>query len=249
MYKVLFREIALLHKNKIAYGGYIATILVPLLLFLKACIRDEMNITYSEWVMTISTLVNLVLPLMSGLFITRSMQKEYRKADVGDNSPAAAVRRPRGLAAKIVVWLGWYLAVLLVVEVLTLAGAVVLFGPTLPKAAILSIIQRLTKTGLFSFLASLPLVWITVKQRRASYPSLLFTLFFTGLQAVGLQVSVKLLPLASLLPWTAVSVTQTLSGQSGYYWVGVASILLAGGLGVGLALREIKRQATASSWA
>lgn len=57
--------------------GFVVTISIPILLILKSILIDKTKIDYHEWIMTVSMLVNLVLPIMSGFFITQSMQKEY----------------------------------------------------------------------------------------------------------------------------------------------------------------------------
>ncbi|MFQ4410849.1 hypothetical protein C4Z44_17370 [Clostridioides difficile] len=101
-------EILKLKKNKMALIGFVVTISIPILLILKSILIDKTKIDYHEWIMTVSMLVNLVLPIMSGFFITQSMQKEYGEKTI-INIVTAPVNRKTFVFSKIAVWFCWYL--------------------------------------------------------------------------------------------------------------------------------------------
>ena len=101
--------------------GFVVTISIPILLILKSILIDKTKIDYHEWIMTVSMLVNLVLPIMSGFFITQSMQKEYGEKTI-INIVTAPVNRKTFVFSKIAVWFCWYLVVMIVTECLTIVG-------------------------------------------------------------------------------------------------------------------------------
>ena len=72
--------------------------------------------------MTVSMLVNVVLPIMSGFFITQSMQKEYGEKTI-INIVTAPVNRKTFVLSKIAVWFCWCFVVMMVTECLTIVGS------------------------------------------------------------------------------------------------------------------------------
>lgn len=234
-------ELLKLKKNKMAFIGFTATISIPILLVLKSILIDKTRIEYQEWLLTVSMLVNILLPIMSGFFITQSMQKEYGEKTI-INILTAPVGRKTFVFSKIAVWCCWYLAVMVVAESITIAGSRILFGTQVTAASIAFTIQLFTRTGILSFFAFLPVVWIAIRQRTLFYPSMLCTLVFVLLQSVGSQVAEELLPAASFVPWLAVQITAMLPTDSPYFTICILSILCSGISGIVLAIWEFKRQ-------
>lgn len=234
-------EILKLKKNKMALIGFAVTISIPILLILKSILIDKTKIDYHEWIMTVSMLVNLVLPIMSGFFITQSMQKEYGEKTI-INIVTAPVNRKIFVFSKIAVWFCWYLVVMIVTECLTIVGSLILFHSQVTSMTICFTIQLFTQIGLLSYIAFLPIIWIAIRQRTLFYPTMLCTLVFVLLQSVGTQVSEELLPVASFVPWLAIQISTMLPQNSQYLYICIGSILCTGIIGIGLAVREFNKQ-------
>lgn len=234
-------EILKLKKNKMAFIGFIVTIFIPVLLFLKFVLIDKIKIGYHEWVQTVYMLVNLVFPIMSGFFITQSMQKEYGEKTI-INIITAPVNRKVFVFSKIAVWFCWYLVVMIATECLTILGSLLLFHSQVTFSAICFTVQLFTQIGLLSYIAFLPIIWIAIKQRTLFYPTMLCTLVFILLQSAGSQVSEELLPLASFVPWLAIQISIMLPADSQYFYICIASILCCGLFGIILAICEFIKQ-------
>ncbi len=234
-------EILKLKKTRMALIGFVVTISIPILLILKSIFIDKTRIDYHEWIMTVSMLVNLVLPVMSGFFITQSMQKEYGEKTI-INIVTAPVNRKIFVFSKIAVWFCWYLAVMVVTQCLAIVGSLILFGSQVTSATIYFTIQLFTQIGLLSYIAFLPIIWIAIRQRTLFYPTMLCTLVFVLLQSVGSQVSQELLSIASFVPWLAIQISTMLPLNSQYFYICIASILCAGIIGVWLSIREFNKQ-------
>ena len=234
-------ELLKLKKNKMALIGFLATISIPILLVLKSALIDKTKIDYQEWLRTVSMLVNILLPIMSGFFITQSMQKEYGEKTI-INIITAPVNRVIFIFSKIAVWFCWYFTVMIVTEFLTLLGSMILFRAQVTASAVCFTVRLFTQIGMLSFIAFLPVIWIAVRQRTLFYPSMLCTLVLVLLQSVGSQVSEALLPAASFVPWLAVQISTMLPSGSPYFYLCIVAILCSGGVGVGLAVREFTKQ-------
>ena len=234
-------EILKLKKNKMALIGFTVTISIPILLILKSILIDKTKIDYHEWIMTVSMLINLVLPIMSGFFITQSMQKEYGEKTI-INIVTAPVNRKTFVFSKIAVWFCWYLVVMIVTECLTIIGSLILFHSQVTSTTICFTIQLFTQIGLLSYIAFLPIIWIAIRQRTLFYPTMLCTLVFVLFQSVGTQISEEILPVASFVPWLAIQIPIMLPQNSEYLYICIGSILCTGIIGICLAVREFKKQ-------
>jgi len=221
--------------------GFIVTILIPVLLVLKSVLIDTIKIDYHEWIQTVYMVVNLAFPIMSGFFITQSMQKEYGEKTI-INIITAPVNRKVFVFSKIAVWFCWYLIVMIVTECLTILGSLILYHSQVTFSTICFTVQLFTQIGLLSYIAFLPIIWIAIRQRTSFYPTMLCTLVFVLLQSAGSQVSEELLPVASFVPWLAIQISTMLPADSQYLYICIASILCSGLLGIVLAIREFRKQ-------
>ena len=167
-------EILKLKKNNMALIGFAVTISIPILLILKSILIDKTKIDYHEWIMTVSMLVNVVLPIMSGFFITQSMQKEYGEKTI-INIVTAPVNRKTFVLSKIAVWFCWCFVVMMVTECLTIVGSLMLFPTQVTSDDLF--IELFTQIGFLSYIASLPIIWIAIRQRTLFYPSMLCSSF------------------------------------------------------------------------
>ncbi|MCI9078863.1 MAG: ABC transporter permease [Lachnospiraceae bacterium] len=234
-------EILKLRKNGMAHIGFIVTVSIPVLLVLKSVLIDKIKIDYHEWIQTVYMLVNLAFPIMSGFFITQSIQKEYGEKTI-INIITAPVNRKVFVFSKIAVWFCWYLVVMAVTECLTILGSLILFNSQVTLSTICFTVRLFTQIGLLSYIAFLPVIWIAIKQRTLFYPAILCTLVFVLLQSAGFQVSEELLPVASFVPWFAISISTMLPADSQYLYICMALILCFGLAGIVLAIREFRKQ-------
>lgn len=234
-------ELLKLKKNKMAFIGFLSTISIPVLLVFKSLWIDKTKIDYQEWLRTVSMLVNILLPVMSGFFITQSVQKEYGEKTI-INIITAPVNRTFFVLSKIAVWFCWYAAVMAITEVITIAGSFLLFYPQITHASVSFTIQLFTQIGILSFIAFLPVIWIAIRQRTLFYPTMLCTLLFVLLQTAGSQVSEELLPAASLVPWLAVQISVMLPSDCQYFYSCMFSILCSGLIGIVCSIREFRKQ-------
>lgn len=220
--------------------GFAVTISIPILLILKSILIDKTKIDYHEWIMTVSMLVNVVLPIMSGFFITQSMQKNmgknhYQYCYCTSKQKNFCIEQNCGV-------------VLLVLR--RYDGYRVFdnrwFIDVVPYTSYTSddlFYNTVIHTNWFlSYIASLPIIWIAIRQRTLFYPSMLCTLVFVLLQSIGAQVSEELLPVASFVPWLAIQISTMLPQNSQYLYICIASVLCAGIVGIGLSLHEFNKQ-------
>lgn len=170
-------EFLKLKKNKMTFVGFIITISVPILLILKSLLIDKTRIDYYEWIQTVSMLVNIVLPIMSGFFITQSMQREYSEKTI-INIITAPVDRKNFIFSKIFVWFSWYLITMIISMFLTILGLFVLYHSQITNQIIFFTIKILFQIGILSFASFIPIIWISIRQRTIFYPSMLCTLIF-----------------------------------------------------------------------
>lgn len=241
MNNMFLTEIFKLKKNKMALIGFVSTISVPILLVLKSVLIDKFKIDYQEWIQTASLLVNIILPIMSGFFITQSLQKEYEENTI-INIVTAPVDRNSFVLSKIAVWFCCYLAVMIITECITILGSLILFRSQVTTTAIFFTIQLFTQIGILSFISFLPIIWIAIRQRALFYPTMLCTLFFVLLQTADSQISEELLPAACFIPWLAIQISTMLPLGSRYLYICLASILCTGTIGIVLAIREFRMQ-------
>lgn len=241
MQHIILAEFSKFRKNKMVLTGFLSVVCVPILFLLKSLFIDSGRISWQEWTLSNFTVLFLILPIMSSILITYSVEKEYEEKTI-INIITAPTKRSYLILSKIVVWFCWYLITLLAAELLLILGAFCLYGSAFDTQAVWLTLSRFTGTGLLSFAAFLPVIWIAVRQRTLFYPSVLAALVFTALQAAGSQIAEELLPFASLVPWMAVGIMRILTSQNIYFYVCIFSILLFGILGIFLAVRELKHQ-------
>jgi len=92
------------------------------------------------------------------------------------------------------------------------------------------------------FLASLPLLWVAVKQRRVFHSTVLTALGFLVIQLVGINATESMLPILSIVPWSAVIVISFFEMPPVYTVLGVASIIATGILGLAISCYLFKKQ-------
>lgn len=241
MLNILKSEFLKLKKDSMFFTGTIISLLIPVLLIIKDQFLSVPPSDISEWVMTCCLINFLVLPALSGFIITNLVQKEYQSGTL-TNILSAAVSRASFVFAKLAVWFLWYVLLLVYIEIMTVLGGRLLYPAQFSSDAAKMIIAMFTKFGLLTFVTLLPLLWVTILQRKLFYPSILVTIVFTGILVSGFNISAGMILPASIIPWTAVSLTAVYKTESLYTGIGIISIVLTGIGGLFLALRSIYKQ-------
>lgn len=230
MRNAICSEFLKIRKNKMALLGMAIVILLPILLILKGIFLDGINREYRDWFMTVSMVTMLVFPIVSGFVITTMVQKEYQDKTLR-NILTAPTLRSVFVVAKTLVWLFWYILTLFFAEIAVVAGIYILFPDEFTSINLQYAVFSYTQGCLFSFVAMLPVLWITIKQTVLFYPSILATLGVTVLQMAGRQITEELLLPASLCPWTAVSISGMVQAGTLYWIICTISILFCGIIG------------------
>ena len=121
------------------------------------------------------------------------------------------------------------MALLAYIELVTILGSRFLYPAQFSTGVIKLVIAMFTKFGTLSFVSFLPLLWVTVLQRKLFYPSALAALGFSAILLGRFNISTEMLPLVYQVegPYTA---------------IGMVSIALTGIFGVQSALRAIDKQ-------
>lgn len=241
MVNLLKSELLKLKKDTMFWVGTLIVILIPILILWKDCFIAVPPSVLTEWILSICMIDFLSLCIISGFIITNLMQQEYRERTI-INVMTSSITRLSFLLTKMVVWFVWYMAMVLIMAGLALLGSYLLYLSQLNASQIKFIVIIFTKFGLFSFLAFIPLLWITILQRNRFYPSLLFTMGFTIILIGGANITPQMLLPASLFPWTAVSVITFLGMQNPYFYLGIAMIVFCGIFGLILTYLTFSKQ-------
>ena len=86
------------------------------------------------------------------------------------------------------------------------------------------------------------MTFTTILQKKLFYPSVLVAIAFTGILLGGFNISLDMIFLASLIPWTAVSLISIYQVESPYIIIGITFITLIGIIGLFLSIQSINKQ-------
>lgn len=195
----------------------------------------------TDWIYTLIMMNSLALSVMSGFFITFLMQREYQDRTL-INILTAPVSRVSFIVAKLLVWMLWYIVTACLAAIVMIIGFRLVYPASFDWSGVQLIFQLLVKNSGFLFVASIPVLWVTVLQRTLFYPSLIVTLIFTVIAVAGTQTSMSMLKLAIAVPWSAASIAGLMSASSVYFWIAVLSVFLSGIIGMVLAIYSFMRQ-------
>ncbi len=193
----------------------------------------------TDWIYTMILMNSLVLSIMSGFYITVLMQREYQNRTLINKSTTS---RASFIVSKFLIWMIWFLFTLCLVAIVIIIGYRLLYPASFDWSGIQMFLQFLVKNSGFIFIASIPVLWVTVLQRTLFYPSMLVSLIFTVIALLGTQASMKFLKLAIAVPWSAASIASLMSVSSIYFWIAVISVFLSGISGIILAIYSFVRQ-------
>ena len=241
MLNILKSELLKLKKDTMFFTGTIISILVPVLLIMKDQFLATPPTEIMAWVMNCCLIDFLILSALSGFIITNLVQKEYQAGTL-TNILCSAVSRASFVFVKLFVWFLWYIVLLACIEMITILGSRFLYPTQFNADFAKMIIVMFTKFGVLTFLTMVPLLWITILQRKLFYPAILVTLGFSGILIGGFNISTEMIIPASIVPWTAVSLVTIYDVESPYAVIGIISILLTGIFGILLALHSIYKQ-------
>ena len=146
------------------------------------------------------------------------------------------------MLAKLAIWFSWYIVLLIYIEIVTVLGSRFLYPAQFDIDFAKMVIVMFTKFGLSSFITFIPLLWVTILQKKLFYPAILVAIGFTGILFGGFNISMEMILPASIVPWTAVSLVTIYQIESPYLIIGIISIAVTGIIGLLLALRSIYKQ-------
>lgn len=241
MLNILKSEFLKLKKDTMFYTGTIISVLVPVLVIIKDKFLSTPPEKIMDWVMNCCLVDFLILSTLSGFIITYLVQKEYQSGAL-TNILSSAVSRASFVFAKLTIWFLWYVVLLIYIEIITVSGSKFMYPAQFDVGFTKMVIVMFAKFGLSSFITSIPLLWITILQRKLFYPAILVTIGFTGILFGGFNISAEMILPASILPWTAVSLVTIYEIESPYLIIGIISIAITGITGLFLALRSIYKQ-------
>lgn len=134
------------------------------------------------------------------------------------------------------------MALLAYIELVTILCSQFLYPAQFSTGVVKLVIAMFTKFGTLSFVSFLPLLWVTVLQRKLFYLFVLAALGFSAILLGRFNISTEMLPLASHMPWTAVSLVSVYQVEWPYTAIWMVSIALTGIFGVCLTLLAIDEQ-------
>lgn len=241
MLNILKSELLKLKKDTMFFTGTIISILIPIFVIIKDKFLSVPPTEIMEWAMTCHLIDFLILSALSGFIITNLVQKEYQSGAL-TNVLSSAVSRASFIFSKLAVWFLWYILLVVYMEATTIIGGSFIYPFQFNFEFAKAIITMFTKFGLLVFITLVPLLWVTIKQRKLFYPTILAAIGLTGILLGGTSISMEMILPASIVPWTAVSLVAIYQVENPYMTIGIISIVLTGIMGMFLALRSIYKQ-------
>lgn len=241
MLNIFKSELLKLKKDTMFFSGTIICISVPVFVIVKDKYLSTPPTEIMDWAMTCHLIDFLFLSALSSFIITNLVQKEYQSGTL-INILSSAVSRASFIFSKLSVWFLWYILLLIYMEATTIIGGSLIYPAQFNFEFAKTIILLFTKFGLLAFMALVPLLWVTIRQRKLFYPAILAGIGLTGILLGGTIVSMELILPASIVPWTAVSLIAIYQVESPYIIIGTISIILIGAVGLFFALRELYKQ-------
>lgn len=194
--------------------------------------------TYQMWLMGIYMVVGMMLSIMSGFIITFLMQREYEDRTI-NNILTAPTSRGRFLLGKVSIWFIWYILTLVGVVIIYTIGGWLIYPETFGFTGAKTLVLTLLKYCLLSFVATLPLLTVSVVQRKLFYPTIMVALAFTGIEMFAMNMPFKI---ARIIPWSAVVVQSLVELPLKDDLVTLGSIFLTGIIGLFAAYWLFKKQ-------
>lgn len=193
---------------------------------------------YHFWLPTVYLVVGALLSIMSGFIITFLLQREYEDRTI-NNVLTAPTSRLRFLLGKLTIWLIWYVGTLIGVVIIYTIGGWLIYPDTFGLTGTKSLVITLLKYCLLAFVAAIPLLTVSVMQRKVFYPTIMIALAFTGIQMFAVNMPYKF---ARIIPWSAVVVQSLAELPFKDDLITLGSIFLTGIIGFVAAYWLFKKQ-------
>jgi ABC-type transport system involved in multi-copper enzyme maturation permease subunit len=240
---IISAEFSKFIKSKLFILGTIIVLSVPVFIIIKDLFfvpQTADYINYIDWLMSGLSLNGIILPIISGFIITVLIQREYQDKTIV-NVLTSPVSRNCFILSKVLVWFVWYAVTLLAVVAIYILGFYLIFTETFDSDGAKTFIEYFSKFGFLSYISFLPLLWVIVKQRMIFYPSIMLALLLAAIQMAGFHTSAEMLLLASIVPWTAVTIL-SFGVPMPYQIICIISILGSGVLGLFFSCYSFNKQ-------
>lgn len=220
-------ELYKIKKSRIFYVCFAMVILPAIWVVYKDMILTKPPEQCSNWVQSTNVITTLFLSIASGFVITFLMQREYEDRTI-INVLAAPTSRIVFILSKFVIWFLWYIVVLGISILIYIIGGNLVYPGNFEINEIRLLFEMVAKSRILSFVASTPLLLVTVMQKRTFYPTIMCSLAFTGIELFSLMLPVKV---AALIPWSAAMLLgYGLAGE--YMMYAYISIFISGIVGI-----------------
>lgn len=239
MRKVISAEWMKLKHNRIFAVCSLLTLFASAFMVFKDLVIVESPIEdYRFWLPTVYLVVGTLLSIMSGFIITFLLQREYEDRTI-NNVLTAPTSRLRFLLGKLAIWLIWYVGTLIGVVIIYTIGGWLIYPDTFGFTGTKSLVTTLLKYCLLAFVAAIPLLTVSVMQRKVFYPTIMIALAFTGIQMFAVNMPYKF---ARIIPWSAVVVQSLAELPFKDDLITLGSIFLTGIIGFVAAYWLFKKQ-------
>lgn len=239
MLNVISAEWMKLKRNRIFAVCTLLTFLASaFMVFKDLVIAENPPENYQIWLMSVYVVVGSLLSIMSGFIITFLLQREYEDRTI-NNMLTAPTSRLRFLLGKVAIWFIWYVGTLVGVILIYTIGGWLIYPDTFGLTGTNSLVITLLKYCLLGFIAAIPLLTVSVLQRKLFYPTIMVALAFTGIE---LFATLMPLEFARVIPWSAVVVQSIVELRLVDDVLTLGIIFLTGIIGLVAAYLLLKKQ-------
>lgn len=239
MLNVISAEWMKLKRNRIFAVCTLLTFLASaFMVFKDLVIAENPPENYQIWLMSVYVVVGSLLSIMSGFIITFLLQREYEDRTI-NNMLTAPTSRLRFLLGKVAIWFIWYVGTLVGVILIYTIGGWLIYPDTFGLTGTKSLVITLLKYCLLGFIAAMPLLTVSVMQRKLFYPTIMLALAFTGIEMFAMNMPFKL---ARVIPWSAVVVQSIVELPLADDVLTLGIIFLTGIIGLVTAYLLLKKQ-------
>lgn len=239
MLNVISAEWMKLKRNRIFAVCTLLTFLASaFMVFKDLVIAENPPENYQIWLMSVYVVVGSLLSIMSGFIITFLLQREYEDRTI-NNMLTAPTSRLRFLLGKVAIWFIWYVGTLVGVILIYTIGGWLIYPDTFGLTGTKILVITLLKYCLLGFIAAMPLLTVSVMQRKLFYPTIMLALAFTGIEMFAMNMPFKL---ARVIPWSAVVVQSIVELPLADDVLTLGIIFLTGIIGLVTAYLLLKKQ-------
>lgn len=232
-------ELLKLKNNRLVLAATLLALLIPAGMVWQDSGRPDWwleAIGLESWAQAeVQTSLLIIGPILSGFVLTHMIQLEYSERTI-ISMLTAPVPRKALLGSKLIVWLLWNAVIALETWIVLAVGSYIVYPDAASAATALWIGSLVGKCTLLSIGLILPVLAVSVWQRKLFYPSLLLVFFLTMLSALTYQTY-------PVLPFMAVNMLFNSGAPAAYMLTAKISLILWAAAGLGAALASFDRQA------